>query len=672
MGDLGSSLRSTYVGSLAPLVTIALHLAFYPLIFAGIVMFLQPELRKLDISNWLDGLMGGLASAAVCAVFILQYHPSGMAGNLASTISRAGYPLGDILLAALLGAAFAAISDSRRMASLLLGVGATLSVVGGTSSLFQQVAGHSAFGIILSSVAWSSAIVLMSIAVWLRRDPVDELTADRAVAFGLPFLAAAGALAITFAGTLLHVDILARILAAATLLVAGVRLFLLLRETRAISRFSGEQAATDELTGLWNRRHLYRILDAYFEQRATGSIDSSLAFLFVDLNGFKEINDSFGHSAGDQLLKLLSARLAGSLRDTDTLVRLGGDEFAVVLPSSDLEGATTVALRLSTCLEHPFRMNQVDVSIGASIGIAIAPQDAEDSAGIVWCADIAMYRAKLEKTRLACYEETVDVERDQMRMLEELRTAVLQDELVLHYQPQLDLRKRMVVGVEALLRWNHPRLGLLSPANFLPLAEETGEIRAITTWVLDHAAKQCATWHARGLLFSVSVNVSPSNLLEADLVAMIQETLNRHALPASALVVEITENWVVSDFETARRVIQKLGQLGITVSIDDFGAGATSLAYLGDLTVGELKLDRSFVASLNGAEGSRETDLLRSIIELGHSVGMRIVGEGVEDESTQELLAQLGCDLAQGYHISKPKPASELVFETKQRRRSAA
>jgi EAL domain-containing protein (putative c-di-GMP-specific phosphodiesterase class I) len=295
----------------------------------------------------------------------------------------------------------------------------------------------------------------------------------------------------------------------------------------------------------------------------------------------------------------------------------------------------------------------------------MAPADATDSAGLVWCADAAMYRAKQGSNSFTSYEQNLDDERDQMRMLEEMRAALDMHHLVLHYQPQLDLRTGQILAVEALVRWNHPRLGLLQPDKFLPLAEEAGLMREVTKWVLEEAARQCAVWRAGGRPLVVAVNVSPTNLLEPGFVEMVKNQLAINGLPAEALVLEITETCAISEFETARRVIEELQSLGLSVSIDDFGAGVTSLAYLSSLAVRELKLDRTFIQGLEAADNERDLDLVRSTIELGHAMGLRIVAEGIEDTATLELLSDLGCDSAQGYCISRPKPASELAIRPK-------
>jgi diguanylate cyclase (GGDEF)-like protein len=648
-----------------PSVADAFYLCFYPLAYGAVLLFMRGEVRKLTTPNWLDGAIAGLGAAAVCAAFAFHTILKQSGGGAAATVTNLAYPIGDLLLLGMVAGGCAVLSGRRRAPWLLLASGMGLNVVGDTSNLLRSSLGASRPGIILTATAWPTAIVLMAMAVWLRRRPSNPLAPQRQAGFVLPNLAAASALVILVVGSLHSIGRVAIGLATATLLVVGIRFVLSVRGMQSLSQERHRQSVTDDLTGLSNRRYLFRVLDAFFAENADGlTPDRSLAFLFVDLNHFKEINDSFGHPAGDELLKRLGVRLSGSLRDTDLLVRIGGDEFAVVLIDGDADYAVSVAQRITACLEEPFVLDVVSAKISASIGIAIAPVDATDSAGLVWCADVAMYRSKLGSTPFASYERNLDEEGDQMRIVEELRSAIEAGHLVLHYQPQLDLRSGEILAVEALLRWAHPRLGLLPPDKFLPLAEEAGLMQAITAWVLEEAASQCAAWRSAGCLMTVAVNVSPTNLLEPGFVEVIRRQLERHDLPAEALVLEITETCVIAEFETSRRVIEELRDLGVVVSIDDFGAGVTSLAYLSSLAVRELKLDRSFITGLIGGDSDRELDLVRSTIELGHAMGLRIVAEGIEDNATLALLSDLGCDFAQGYCISKPKPASELAIRS--------
>ncbi len=434
-----------------------------------------------------------------------------------------------------------------------------------------------------------------------------------------------------------------------------------MRGLRQLTQERHHQSITDHLTGLGNRRFLFGVLDGFFADRADSSLrQARLAFLYIDLDRFKEINDSFGHPAGDELLRQLGERFRGPLRARDALVRLGGDEFAAVLFDADADDVTTIAQGLTATLAEPFVLEAVSVRIGASIGIAQAPADATDADGLVACADIAMYRAKLRSEPFAIYEPQFDDDGNLLRLAEELRIAVADGGLTLHYQPLLDMRTGETLAVEALLRWPHPRLGAIPPLKFLPLAEQAGMMRELTQWVLDEALTQCASWRASGQDVSVSVNISASNLIDAGFTRVVQEQLIMHDLPARALVLEITETSIIEEFDRARAVVDELNTLGVVVSIDDFGTGFTSLAYLSALRVAELKLDRTFITRLTENESTRDLQLVRSTVELAHALGMRVVAEGIEDAATLELLNGLGCDIAQGYFIGRPQSADQL------------
>jgi diguanylate cyclase (GGDEF)-like protein len=452
-------------------------------------------------------------------------------------------------------------------------------------------------------------------------------------------------------------------LATATLVVVGVRLALSVRGLRSLTEERHRQAVTDELTGLGNRRQLTTLLDAYFEDLADLSTPSrSLAFLFVDLDHFKEINDSFGHSAGDELLKQLGPRLLSSLRASDVLVRIGGDELGAVLVDSDPNYAAGLARRLTALLEQPFILNGVSVRISASIGIAVAPADAGDSIALMRCADVAMYRAKLAHQSYEVYTPSIDDGGNRLALVEELRAAVEGARLVLHYQPQVDLRNGEMVAAEALVRWPHERLGLIPPLEFLPLAEEAGLMGPLTQLVLEQALAQCAVWRAAGLRIAMSVNVSSSNLLDAGFIEMVRASLRRHRVPAASLILEITETTIIRDFAACKTAIDELRSLGVGVSIDDFGSGFTSLAYLGSLPITELKLDRTFIGGLSSTGREQDMKLVRATVELGHALGLLVVAEGIETLATLELLALLGCDRAQGYFTGRPVPAPEFVL----------
>jgi diguanylate cyclase (GGDEF)-like protein len=650
----------------SPSVADAFYLGFYPLTYVAVVLLMRGGVRRLATPSWLDGAVAGLGAAAICAAFAFHSIVHSAGGSALSVATNLAYPVGDLLLLALVAGATTVLSGRRKAPWLMLATGCGLNVVGDTFNLFQSSVGSSHLGTVVNGIAWPTAILLMSASVWLRPRPADPLATQRPTGFVLPGLAAAAGLVILFLGTFAHPGRIAIALGTTTLLVVGVRLALSVRGLRTLTFERYRQSVTDELTGLGNRRRLFSVLDSFFAEQSDPRMPSrTLAFLFIDLDHFKEINDSFGHPAGDQLLRQLGPRLVDSLRSTDLLFRLGGDEFAVVLVDADAAHASTVAQRMATALDEPFDLDVVRARIGASIGIALAPRDATDSAGLLWCADVAMYRAKSGRTTFALYDHDLDDAGDRLRLVEDLRVAIAEGLFVLHYQPQLDLRSGQISAVEALVRWPHPRLGMLPPLKFLPLAEEAGLMGTLTRSILWKALEQCAAWRADGRPLAVSVNISATNLLEPGFVDIVRDLLEQHGLPADALILEITETTVITEFDRSRLVLEELRALGLEVSIDDFGAGYTSLAYLSSLPVRELKLDRAFVTGLATGERARDLELVRATIELGHALGLRIVAEGIEDSATLQLLSDLGCDVAQGYFIGKPRAADELAFRAR-------
>jgi diguanylate cyclase (GGDEF)-like protein len=503
----------------------------------------------------------------------------------------------------------------------------------------------------------------MAMSVWMKPRALDPMHEQRTAGFMLPAVAAVAGLAILVIGSVHAFPRVALGLATATVVVVGARLSLSARDLRLVTEERHRQAQTDELTGLGNRRQLLHVIDTYFTDfHDPWTAERSLAFLYIDLNHFKEINDSFGHPAGDELLRQLGPRLMRAVPETGSVFRLGGDELAVLLVDADVARATEVAERIIAEVVEPFNLHKMSASVGASIGIALAPQDATEGTGLMWCADTAMYRAKLGDVSHVFYDQDVDGGEQQLNLVEELRDAVENGNFVLHYQPQQDLRSGEILAVEALIRWPHPRLGLVPPLKFIPLAEDSGLMKPLTTWVLGEAMAQCAAWRASGRMLAVSVNVTPTNLLEEGFTDLVIDLLEKNGLPGEALVIEITEMSIIKDFARSKSVIEELRDLDIVVSIDDFGAGFTSLAYLSSLAVGELKLDSTFITGLGTQGKERDLELVRATIQLGHDMRLRVVAEGIEDGDTLDLLSELGCDLAQGYYISRPMPANKLAF----------
>jgi diguanylate cyclase (GGDEF)-like protein len=444
------------------------------------------------------------------------------------------------------------------------------------------------------------------------------------------------------------------------LLAGGLALLYatLFRIVAVASRRLRHQALHDGLTDLPNRTLLYeRIEDAIAGVRRTGGM---AALLLIDLDRFKEVNDTLGHDHGDELLEEVAERLRYTVRRGDTLARLGGDEFAVLLRGVPGRGAVVdAAARLQAAIARPFALRGVVAVLDASIGIALCPDHGDDVNLLVQRADVAMYEAKRAQTRIETYAEERDpYSAERLQLLGELRTAIEAGELVLHYQPKVAVGSDQVTGVEALVRWQHPRRGLLGPGEFVPLAERTGAIGDLTRWVLDTALSQCRAWRDAGLDIPVAVNLAAPNIVDAALPELVAALLARWDVPADRLECEISEHTVMADPRRALDVLERLRGQGVRLSLDDFGTGHSSLAYLKRLPLDEVKIDRSFVLGM--AEDDNDAAIVRSTIDLARHLGLEVVAEGVETEEVMRDLAALSCDVAQGFYLSRPLPADEL------------
>ncbi len=430
----------------------------------------------------------------------------------------------------------------------------------------------------------------------------------------------------------------------------------------------GRQASHDALTGLANRELFReRSVRALEESKSTGQ---ALAIMMIDLDHFKEINDTLGHQVGDELICEVAHRLEEARPEGATVARLGGDEFAVLLPDiPDLSVAEDVATYLLSVLGKSFSVGGVRLVVQASLGIALAPDHGDDVHTLMRRSDIALYEAKRERARFCAYSnEDEDTHTPQrLTILTDLRSAVEDDQLFLVYQPKIDIASGEVRGVEALVRWNHPTRGIQYPDSFIPLAEYTGLIAPITFFVVERALRQVRTWQEAGIDLSVAVNLSVRHLTDMSLPDRIAVALERWGVAPSKLVIEVTESSIMTDPKRASVVLQQLRRIGVDVSIDDYGTGHASLNYLKQFDIDELKIDRSFIMNLDIE--SSDAIIVASTVELGHNLGLRIVAEGVEDADTLQWLAGLGCDIGQGYHIGRPM-APEAVVEVVEERRS--
>lgn len=420
-------------------------------------------------------------------------------------------------------------------------------------------------------------------------------------------------------------------------------------------------ATTDSLTGLRNR--------TLFHDRASQAISAAqrgehrhVILMLMDLDHFKEINDTLGHPVGDEVLRMVANRLRSSLRGSDTLARLGGDEFAVLVPevSEPHKMATKVARKILECFERPFVYRDQELYLGAGIGVAIFPEHGDDVNTLMSRADVAMYSAKHKDVGYSFYDAAHDPHTTQRLQLSgELRHALEQNEFVLHYQPKIDLQTHRVSGVEALLRWRHPQRGMIYPDQFLPLAERSGLINPITDWVMETALRQCGTWRDAGIDLRIAVNVSVRTFQQTRLPERIQAIIDDTGTAADCLEIEVTENILISDIEHGATVLRQLSEMGAVLAIDDYGIGYSSLAYLKKLPLHTLKIDKSFV--LNMADDENDKAIVKSTIDLAHNLGFRVVAEGVENQRAWDMLVTLGCDEAQGYHVTRAVDAATLT-----------
>lgn len=432
---------------------------------------------------------------------------------------------------------------------------------------------------------------------------------------------------------------------------------------------NAHQARHDSLTGLPNRLAFAEQLQTALGKALPAGCSVGVALL--DLDRFKEINDTLGHRYGDLLLQQIGPRLREVLRPGDTIARLGGDEFVLLLTDDETAGGSAAAhggpqdrfaevtRRAMEALTRPFLVDGLSLAVEASAGVAVFPQDGTNVELLLQRADIAMYVAKSTHTVCESYDHRLDDHNPRkLALLSELRRAVTDDELVMHYQPSVDLLGSTVLGVEALVRWQHPVEGLLAPNEFIPLAEGSGFIHELTTHVLNLSLDQAARWAAAGTPLVVSVNISARCLLDSTLPETVRQALNRTGVPADLLMLEITESAFMADPVRAGEVIRRLHDLGVHLSIDDFGTGYTSMSYLRDLPVDELKIDRSFVMRM--LRDTKDAVIVRTSIDLAQRLGLRAIAEGVEDDATWRALQALDCDAARGYLFSRPVPAAEL------------
>jgi diguanylate cyclase len=628
-------------------------LLFYPLAYLCVGLQVRSVARHLPRSLWLDGIVGLLSVGAVGAALVVAPVLAHAQGSRAAVLTNAAYPMADLILFGLCvaGCALRGWRPGRAWAGLALGF--ALFAAGDSAYLMRLADGTYRPGTVLDS-SWVVGLVVMSLAAWQSPWRPGAIELRGRAALILPFTCGVCALGVLFAGSVGHVPPVAAALAAAAVLASMLRTALTFGEIGKLAEVR-RLAATDALTGLPNRREFDSRLRRSLERAAASG--ERVGLLLIDLDRFKELNDSLGHHAGDLILAQVGPRIRSVLRDDDELARVGGDEFAVVCPGAGAVEA--IAERLGTALEEEFTVDGIDVRIGGSIGIAVYPENGDDAETLLQRADVAMYQAKMSHTGYAVYERERDRNtRERLQLIGELRNAVGTPQLLLHYQPKLDLRTGEVREVEALVRWNHPIRGLLPPGAFIPLAEQTGVMRALTGHVLDTALAQCAAWQAAGIDLVVAVNVSAAMFLDGAWADRVAERLGRWGVAPDRLRIEITEETIMLDPERSVAVVRQLAAAGVRASLDDFGTGQSSLSLLKQLPVDELKIDRGFVRDV--LTDPANAAIVQTVIELGQRLGLTVVPEGVEDADTLERLTAWGAHSAQGFLISRPVPGDEL------------
>jgi diguanylate cyclase (GGDEF)-like protein len=439
--------------------------------------------------------------------------------------------------------------------------------------------------------------------------------------------------------------------------------------TVALEHKASHDATHDTVTDLPNRVLLLDRLDQAIQSAM--SQKTLLGLLILDIDNFKGINDTIGQYGGDRLLKQIVSRLQGVVKQSDTLAKLDSDEFAILVQGvSDLDGIVSAAKNIQKTFLEPFSIEGLSLEIQATIGIAIFPKHGKNGDTIIQRANVALYSAQQSNQKYIVYTKNMDKNSpNRLTLMGELRQGIANDELVLYYQPKINIETLSVKGIEALVRWRHPEHGFMPPQEFIPMAERTGLIKPLSVWVLNNALSQVEKWHRQKLKVSISINLSPSTFLDTDLPDLIIGLLSLYDIPAHYVILEITEGSMIKDPELAMEILTRLTQRGIKISIDDFGTGYSSLAYLKKLPVSEVKIDKSFVKDMINNEN--DAVIVKAIIDLGHNLSLNVVAEGVEDKETAAQLKKLGCDELQGDFFSKALSRDEF-FKLRQKKTKKA
>jgi diguanylate cyclase (GGDEF)-like protein len=634
-------------------------LAGYPLLFIGLLRIDATRTRTADSTNVVDSLLITCAAALPIVVLIIQPAVAQIGNGGIAPVVAASFAVCDLLLVAMV--AQVAMASHPRCASAWLLAASLIAFVFG-DLIFGALGGMPVTRLpdasldmvwIAGYLLWGAAALHPSMVLMSER----HVPRDASVSMTRLYVIA-GALASTvltvITGRVDGATLVTFALVAITLVT--LRMLWMVRRLRDQATRLARLAETDVLTGLENRRRFATRMEDLF----AGPAPAGGAVLLIALERYTEISDTLGHRVGHELLCAVGDRLAAGAGRDGHLARLGGDSFAIILPGVEAESmAEACADRLRVDVAQPFALTEVTVSVNAVVGIALASSDADDGVDLMRKADIALSAARERAQRVARYAEQMEGGGPLTpQLMGELRQAMVENQVVLYYQPQVELLTGRVLGVEALVRWQHPVHGLLAPDAFVPAAERTGLIRLLTLHVLDRALAQSALWRAAGLALRVSVNLSVRDLLDPDFAADVRRALDRHKIVASTLELEITETMAMVDPNRSVEVLGVLDAMGVHLAVDDYGTGYSSLAYLQRLPVRRLKIDRSFVAGV--LDDSASGAIVRSTIELARHLGLSVVAEGVEDDATMLALLDMRCVTAQGFGLGRPVEAEEI------------
>jgi len=631
-------------------------LALYPCSYIGLIGLAQIRERRVPARLWLDALIAALGVSALGAAFLLGPVLDSVSGNTAAVMTELAYPLCDLLLVGIVVGVLAL--RSWRLDRLWGLLGAGFIALAAADLLYAvQVAGGATSPSGPTNFAYDLGVAALALACWQRSSSSGGGEAPGVPVLAIPAAFTSSALGLLVYDHFARLDLLALILALGTIVAGFARTGAAFIDVRTLAA-TRHEALTDELTSLPNRRHFLGRLRR--EIAGTEAEGGQLALMIIDLDHFKELNDTLGHDAGDRLLREVGIRMRACLRTSDIAARLGGDEFGVlVCGAGSAVAAETVAQKILRAIGAPLLIDALSLRVTASIGIALYPEHAGDDRQLMQHADVAMYEAKAAQSGYALYARERDNHSPaRLTLAGELSHALQAGQIVAHFQPKADASSGRIVGLEAMARWQHPVRGLIGPSEFVGVAEQAGLGRALTRRMLELALEQLARWRAAGLDLHVAVNTTVADLQDTRFPAEVTELLHAAGLEPGVLILEVTENVVLADPVRVGDVLARLGELGIGIALDDFGTGFSSLTHLKVLPVGELKIDRSFVAQM--ITDRVDAAIVNATIKLAHGIGIRVVAEGVENQDIWGLLDAAGCELVQGETVSMPRPAAEL------------